>query len=208
MISILLYGGDAIMTIRKESGAEIQKASTHDVFVRNHLDDTGDVPFLGPSVNLSPDIIAMENSVIDPSKVFGGANWNEAFLEKHIVRYGQDNYIYVRVANRGTMSVNVKLSLHWALSHECINPKVWTQLGSIQLNDVLPDERRVAGPVVWTKTNNPGVGAYFLASVVSPLAIPDSFDTGGDYYDFLRQHNNICHRNIAVLAEGMDTLPL
>ena len=196
------------MPIKKEKKTGVKKAPTHDVFVRNHVDDTGDVPFLGSSVNLSPDIIAMEKLVINPSKVFGGTNWNKPFLEKHIVRYGRDNYIYGRVANRGTGSVHVKLSFHWALSHQCISPKDWTLLETIPLHDVLPGERRVVGPIVWTKTKNPGVGAYFLAAVISPLDIPDSFATGGDYYNFLRKQNNICHRNIAVLAEGMDTLPL
>jgi hypothetical protein len=191
---------------------KLQKSGSPDVFMRNHVTDTGVVPFQGKIVHLSPDIIAMENLVIDPAQAFGGANWNEPFLDKHIVRVGSDNYIYGRVANRGTEPVYASLSLYWGLSNQVTTPGNWTRLARIKVPNLLPQERRVVGPIVWSQDKNPGTGSYFMTAIVTassdPLSLPGPFPTMSQYYDFLRENNNICHRNIAILPVGGTSLPL
>ncbi len=199
------------MTI-KDKKTVLQKAGGPDVFVRNHVKDFGVVPFTGPKITSSPDIIAMENPVINPTSVFGGSYWLEPFLVNHKVRYGRDNYIYMRLANRGTVVDTVTLALYWVIPADCILFSAWNLLGKINVATVTPGEKRVVGPIVWRKADNPGIGAYSMIAYVwsqsDPITIPASFPSVPDFHDFLRNNNNICHRSIAILGKGQDSLML
>ena len=149
----------------------------------------------------SPDIIARKSTVADPEASFGSATWDDAYLSEKI-EFGQQNYVYVRMHNRGNAPDDVTVSVYWTDAGGFLHPATWNLLGKLNVNNILPGEHRVAGPVIWPKDQVPVVGHYCLIGVVNstrdPITIPGAFATVSDYLDFVRNHNNICYRNTDV----------
>src|SRR5262249_5048748 len=72
-----------------------------DVYLRDAIGDTGAVPSTG-AVSVSPDVIVRPVPVADPNASFGegsGTENNDTLGTQ--VEHGQDNFIYVRMRNRG-----------------------------------------------------------------------------------------------------------
>jgi len=84
-----------------------------DVYMRDNLADTGIEPSTGPILYRSPDIIPRNNEVNDPLAEFGPASWEDEYLGENI-RHGQNNFIYIRLNNRGNAPDSVNVSLYWA----------------------------------------------------------------------------------------------
>ncbi len=172
-----------------------------DVYMRDNVADTGTEPYMGGVLCWSPDIIARKSAVANPSVTFGPTTWGDANLGEKI-EFGQDNYIYVRMHNRGNAPDDVTISVYWTNASGFLHPSTWNLLGTLTVNNVLPGEYRVDGPVIWPAAQVPTVGHYCLIGVVNsardPITIPGAFSTVTDYLDFVRNHNNICYRNIDV----------
>jgi len=174
--------------------------------MRDNVADAGTEPYMGAVLFWSPDIISRKVPAANPSVDFGPATWGDANLGENI-EYGQDNYIYVRMHNRGNAPDNVTVSAYWTNASGFIHPGTWNLIETLNVDNVLPGEYRVAGPIIWPKADIPAVGHYCLIGVVNsvrdPIVIPGAFSTVSDYLDFVRNHNNICYRNITVI----DALP-
>jgi hypothetical protein len=172
-----------------------------DVYMRDNVADTGTEPYMGAVLCWSPDIIARKNTVVNPSVDFGPLTWGDANLTEKI-ELGQDNYIYVRMHNRGNAPDNVTVSVYWTSASGFLHPSTWNLLDTLTADNVIPGEYRVAGPVVWPAAQVPPIGHYCLIGVVNsardPITIPGAFSTVSDYLDFVRSHNNICYRNVDV----------
>ena len=172
-----------------------------DVFMRDNVADTGAEPYTGGALYLSPDIIVRKNAVVNPSVDFGPATWDDAFLGEKI-EFGQDNFVYVRMHNRGNVPDNVTVEMFWTVASGFIHPVAWHPLGTLTINNITPGEYRVAGPITWPASAVPPIGHYCLIGVVNsvrdPINIPGAFTSVWDYMDFVRNHNNICYRNCDV----------
>ena len=173
-----------------------------DVYMRDNIADTGAEPYMGAVLCWSPDIIARNNLVTDPDTTFGAATWGDANLGENI-EFGQDNFIYARMQNRGNVPDDVTVSLYWTQAAGFLHPSTWNLLGTLNVNNILPGEHAVAGPLVWPSAQIPSVGHYCMIGVVNsardPITIPGSFATVSSYLDFVRNHNNICYRNMEVV---------
>lgn len=172
-----------------------------DVYMRDNVADTGTEPYMGGILCWSPDIIARKSPAASPSVDFGPTTWGNANLGEKI-EFGQDNYIYVRMHNRGNAPDDVTVSIYWTNAAGFLHPSTWNLLDTLTVNNVLPGGYRVEGPVIWPAADVPTVGHYCLIGVVNsardPITIPGAFSTVGEYLDFVRNHNNICYRNIDV----------
>ena len=104
--------------------------------------------------------------MVDPNIEFGVAHWGEADLGENI-KHGQDNYIYVRMYNRGNVSDAVTVSVYWTEAGGFIHPNTWNLIGTLVINNVLPGEHRVEGPITWPKDQIPVAGHYCLIGVVN-----------------------------------------
>ncbi len=171
------------------------------VYMRDNVADTGAEPYMGATLCWSPDIIARKNTVANPEVEFGAATRGDANLGENI-EYGQDNYVYVRMHNRGNAPDDVSVAVYWSNASGFIHPATWNLLGIVNVADVLPGEYRVAGPITWPEADVPSVGHYCLIAVVNsdrdPITIPAEFSSVTEYLDFIRHHNNICYRNTNV----------
>ncbi|MFW9973012.1 MAG: S8 family serine peptidase [Candidatus Odinarchaeota archaeon] len=174
-----------------------------DVYMRDNLADTGIEPSTGPILYRSPDIIPRNNEVNDPLAEFGPASWENEYLGENII-HGQDNFIYIRLNNRGNAPDSVNVSLYWAKSSTFIHPSDWTLINTISVNNIQPGELRVVDrSIIWQSNQIPRPGNYCLIAVVNsvrdPLEIPNEFASAGEYFDFIRNNNNICFRNISIV---------
>lgn len=181
----------------------LRAAGIHaDVYMRDNISDTGAEPYMGGVLCWSPDIIARTSIVADPATAFGPATWGDANLGEN-VEFGQDNYVYARMQNRGNVADDVEVSLYWTEAAGFLHPATWNLLGVLNVNNIQPGDQVVAGPVVWPSAQVPATGHYCLIGVVNsardPIAVPGAFATVSDYLDFVRNHNNICYRNMEVV---------
>ncbi|MCP4229467.1 MAG: S8 family serine peptidase [bacterium] len=174
-----------------------------DVFMRDNVLDTGTEPYMGSVLCYSPDIFARPAAAADPATEFGVASWNDYNLGSTI-EWGQDNFVYVRMENRGNAPDDVTVTVYWAEAGSFIHPSTWTLIGTLNANNIGPGERRVEGPLLWPQATIPADGTHCcLIGVVNsardPITIPGAFTSVADYLDFIRNHNNICYRNANVV---------
>jgi hypothetical protein len=172
-----------------------------DVFMRDNVADTGTEPYMGGTLCFSPDIIVRKSAVANPSVAFGPATWGDPNLCEKI-ELGQDNYVYVRMHNRGNVPDDVTVDVFWTDAAGFLHPSVWNPLGTLAITNIVAGEYQVEGPITWPASAVPPIGHYCLIAVVNsvrdPISVPGAFASVNDYLDFVRNHNNICYRNCDV----------
>src|SRR6185295_17178733 len=99
--------------------------------LRDFVGDTGQ-PNAGVGGSTSPDVIVMNATVADPQAAFGaGSGTENSDALSDPVRAGTDNFVYVRLLNRGGgAAVNVTATVYWSPAATLITPSMWTRIGS------------------------------------------------------------------------------
>lgn len=179
------------------------------LYTRHNLADDG-TSHTG-SLSDSPDIIVKNNPVADPQTTFSTtASINSDTESDPDVLTGQDNYVYLRVWNRGADAANVFATVYWSPPATLVSPNLWTLIGSAYYPDVPPGSVvRVSNPgITWPSDQLPGPGHYcFVATVgnaYAPAPGPASFASFDDFMNYIYANNNITWRNfnVAVPAQG------
>ncbi|MEI2454896.1 S8 family peptidase [Lysobacter firmicutimachus] len=186
---------------------------TPDVYLRDHVGDNGAVPSAG-SISASPDVILLPSTVPDPNAAFGeGSGTENSNALGHEAETGHDNYLYVRMRNRGGADADdVRASVYWSPVATLLTPDLWNFIGTSAPVDVpLGDVLTVAAPIVWPEADIPGPGHYcFVASVSHPRDAapppppgPPNFDWDA-FRAYIRAHNNVTWRNFNVVDPPAD----
>jgi hypothetical protein len=179
-----------------------------DLYMRDNLSDDGDVPSAG-GLAQSPDIFVLQTqySQSQAQANYGADSPNENVIPPATVDGTQNNYVYVRVKNQGTVDANdVNVTVYFADGSTLPRPDEWTKV-----NDADPTVTITAVPsgeeltcsqgVEWT--NYPYTGHYcFIGAVDHPEDEAPSLDgvvTTG-FSDFIRLNNNITWRNFNVVS--------
>lgn len=177
------------------------------LYLRHNLDDDG-TSQVGPLAT-SPDIIVKNNPVANPQATYSTvASINSDQESDPDVIDGQDNYIYLRLWNRGADAPNVTANVYWSPPASLVTPNLWNLIGSVQFADVPPGNiLQVSSPgITWFSANIPGPGHYcFLATVgnaADPPPNPGTFNTWNDFVNYIYAHNNITWRNFNVVSMG------
>jgi hypothetical protein len=177
---------------------------TPDIYLRDYVGDTGEVPSTG-AISSSPDVIIVPNPVIDPTASFGeGSGTENSNILGYQVEAGQDNYIYVRMRNRGGASTNAQATVYWSEVSTLVTPDMWNLIGSSSWTNVpVGDTLVVTGPIVWGTAMIPATGHYCFVALLDSLMdsappIPPATDWDG-FIAFIRNHNNVTWRNINVV---------
>lgn len=188
-----------------------------DVYMRDWPGDTGD-PHNGP-LSCSPDII-LQNSPIPPGQnpqdVYGegsGTENNQALSDE--VDPQQDNYIYLRVRNRGYYpAANVEVRVYWATVSTLPLPGDWTLIG----NDIIPsvppgNTLKVSNAIKWNQGDIPGPGHYCFIAVIDtpedPAPDPAVLTDWQSFLDYVAKNNNVTWRNFNIIPfQPAPPLPL
>ena len=115
---------------------------------------------------------------------------------------GQDNYVFLRVQNRGALTGDCTATLYFTDPGMFANPESWTQIGQAAIEDLEPGEFRIAGPIVWTDALIPTSGHYCLSTILDspddPAPDLTAIHSSDDFVRMVRDSNNAAWKNITV----------
>lgn len=152
----------------------------------------------GPA-GTSPDIINRKQQANNPSTEFG--NSADGKLCQTIAT-GQDNFIYVRVANRGSVPGDATVTVYLASKDDIEKPNAWTLIGTRPELGIAPGEMRIAGPLVLPTARIPPAGSYALIAVAAGTLDPapdlTSFTTPTAIKRALKDAGNVAVRRLKV----------
>jgi serine protease len=183
-----------------------------DVYIRDFVGDTGD-PHKG-ALAASPDIILRPAKVTNPQASFGeGSKTENTNTLGHQAKTGQDNFVYVRVRNRGgSAAKNVSATVYWSPVATLVTPFLWTRVDptkSPKTPDItIPnvptgDQLTVSAPITWKAANIPASGHYCFVGLVGneedPAPVPPDFIDWNKFRRFIRENNNVTWRNFNVV---------
>ncbi|MGB9175298.1 MAG: hypothetical protein WCB46_00995, partial [Methanoregula sp.] len=100
----------------------------HDLYLRDNLLDHGREPLINGGICCSPDIIVYRQKLLDPDATLGTPAAQNSDMLSEVVEIGQDNYIYLRVQNRGTQPTSGTARLFWALPSVLPTPNSWHEI--------------------------------------------------------------------------------
>jgi hypothetical protein len=175
-----------------------------DSYLRDFVGDTGD-PHSG-AISASPDIILRTALVADPQAAFGqGSGTENSNTLGDEAEAGQDNYIYIRVLNRGGASAtNVTATVYWSPPATLVTPDLWTLAGSVGIPNVPSgDVLTVSDAITWPSAAIPAPGHYCFVGLVGnpsdPAPAPADFMNFDNFRLFIRNNNNVTWRNFNVV---------
>lgn len=176
-----------------------------DIYVRDSLSDVGTIPSIG-TLCMSPDIITRTAQVANPAVTLGDMT-NGNLSED--VEIGQDNYVYVRLQNRGAVAGDVEVTVYWAEPSTFATPSAWHLVGTKMVYNVQPGSVSFA-EITWPAANLPPVGHFCLVSElddsIDPAPDKTLITSGSLYSKFIAESNNFAWKNINVvdvLPEGL-----
>ncbi len=170
-------------------------------YCRDSVEDNGTEPVIANRLYASPDIIVRNEQVDDPQGELGQtAKHNYDLCDQ--VEDGQENYIYLRVQNRGTLTGNCTATVYFTDPGMFANPASWTNIGQLTVPNLLPGEFRVVGPIEWPDALIPSSGHYCLISILDSPGDPapdlTTIHSPDDFTNMVRNSNNVAWKNISV----------
>ena len=175
-----------------------------DVYLRDFVGDDGN-PHVG-AISASPDVILRQTAVADPQGSFGeGSGTENSATLGFEAEAGQDNFIYVRVRNRGGSNAsNVTATVYWSPPSTLVTPDLWslvdsTTIASVPTGDLLT----VSDAIVWPSAGIPATGHYCFVALIGhaqdPAPVPTDFLDWDKFRLFIRANNNVTWRNFNVV---------
>jgi phage replication-related protein YjqB (UPF0714/DUF867 family) len=187
--------------------------SLPDVYVRDNVSDAG-APHTGP-LSLSPDIIVKQAPVMNPQGAYGENSGTKSDVNlSDDIEYGQYNYLYVRVMNRGMEAAQqMTAEVFWSEVATLITPNQWNSIGQTTIQSVPPgDVLTVSNPITWLADDIPAEGHYcFVARIGTELdPMPDhtAIQDWDEFIGFIRHRNNATWRNFNVVDINPNIQPL
>jgi hypothetical protein len=181
-------------------GAPPYSACRADPYVRDNLQDGGVEPLASGGISASPDINHFIQPLDNPLATLGTPAAKAADDLSEPIEFGQPNYIYVRLQNRGSAAAAVDVDVYYSLPSTLPTPSSWTLIGSLTTRPIVPGEFYVAGPLVWSLVPQPG--HYCFVAVLGNAADPKpdlaSIHTVDQFYALIRERNNVTWKNFDV----------
>jgi len=174
-----------------------------DVYLRDHVGDTGSAH--AGAIAVSPDIIVRSSPSAAPAVAFGPGTEADLTLGQDVVS-GQDNFVYVRVWNRGNVDATaVTATVYHTAPATLPTPVDWKPVGSTTIATVPKGNVMTVAPViVWPAAQVPPSGHYCFVALVhtarDPAPAPAGFLDFDNYYAYIRTNNNVTWRNFNVVA--------
>ena len=189
-----------------------------DLFIRDYVGDGGTQPSDPAFTLASPDILVRHDMDVDLALAVAGGLNSYAF---QLPRYGEDNYVYVAVHNKGTqLAEGGFLRIYWADASSGLDfPRDYQSSGfyrdhteaepgnTYMVPPVDPEGGvRIIGPVLCHPPSpydaNDNAGGYqIIARVVHPFDAP----TAGDGQKSIRDNNNVAKKPAKVIAAPFPT---
>ncbi|GAA4451174.1 hypothetical protein GCM10023189_12830 [Nibrella saemangeumensis] len=177
---------------------------TPDIYLRDFVGDTGN-PHTG-AISASPDIIVRLAAEANPQAAFGeGSGTENTSTLGSTVEAGQNNFIYVRMRNRGGSNANnVQATVFWSEVASLVTPDLWNLVGTTTLASVPNgNQLTVSDAITWSAAAIPATGHYCFVGLVGnaqdPAPGPADFIDWNNFNNFIRNNNNVTWRNFNVV---------
>ena len=148
----------------------------------------------------SPDIIVRSEQV-DPRRDELGQTVKYRFDLSDKAESGQDNYIYLRVQNRGTLTGDCTATVYFTDRDMFSKPADWKKIGQLNIQNLTPGEFKVTGPLIWPSGLVPASGQYYIIAILDSLGSPapdlTTFHSSNDFIKMVRK-SKIAGINITV----------
>jgi hypothetical protein len=173
-----------------------------DVYMRDYVGDSGDAH--AGAISLSPDIIVRPAAVANPGVTFGAGTEDDLMLGPTVTS-GQDNFVYVRVWNRGNVdAASVTARVFYASAATLLTPDDWKPVGTVVMANVpAGNVMTVSTAITWPASAVPPPGHYCFIALVGnardPAPDPAAFLSIDNYHTYIRSNNNVTWRNFAVV---------
>ena len=196
-------GWDAATGFGLIDGAALNylRASQFSPYIRDSVMDNGTEPVVANRLSASPDIIVRNELVDDPQEELGQTVKHRYDLSDQ-VEDGQENYVYLRVQNRGTQSGNCTATLYFTEPGMFANPASWTKIDYVSIQNLEPGEFRVVGPISWPDNLIPSSGHYCMVSILDSPGDPapdlTAIHSSADFINMVKNCNNVAWKNISV----------
>jgi len=173
------------------------------LYIRHNLSDTG-TSHTRP-LSKSPDIIVRNN--VAPSVIFTTplSIYSDDESDPYVLG-GQENFLYVRMWNRGPDTANVEAAVYWSPPATLVTPNLWNHISTGVVPHVPAPGTvvQVSAPLGWDQSAIPAPNHYcFVATVGNaehPAPTPSTFATFDDFVNYIAANNNIAWRNFNVAA--------
>lgn len=179
-----------------------------DLFLRDALDDAGNIPSGAATAFNSPDIIVWGTEPLENPGVFLAENYETTWYNNAVA--GQKNYIYCRATNLSSLPEKGRLYLYYARGNLMSDISVWrrNQIGTaipgqnyIELDAIRPGEVVCGNSAFeWVPLDT---GHYcFLAQITTdrhPNQLPEAFNSYDEYLDWVLTNPAVAWHNVTVL---------
>jgi hypothetical protein len=175
----------------------------HDLYIRDNLQDNGEEPLPEGGISASPDIIIFNQPLADPEATLGTSESMNRDELGDPIEFGQDNYIYLRVHNRGKESTSGMINLYWSYPSPAPIPSSWKYIGDTQIPPTVPNSSSIVEPIIWPSSLIPAPEQINLIAVVQsgddPAPDLSSIQTPEDFYYLVKESNNVTFKNQQVI---------
>lgn len=198
------HGVDLIGVMPNLRGILTALGTAPDVYMRDDVGDKGTVPSPG-AISLSPDIIVRPWPEASPGVTFGPGTEDDLTLGLTVMA-GQDNFVYVRLWNRGNVeATHVTASVFYASAATLLTPDDWTPVGAVVIPSVpAGDVMTVSAAITWPAATVPPAGHYCFIALVGnaqdPAPNPARFMDFDFYHAYIRNNNNVGWKNFDVVT--------
>lgn len=171
-------------------------------YIRDSILDNGTEPVVADRLWASPDIIVRAEEVDDPQEMLGMTVKHRHDLSDE-VEDGQDNYVYLRVQNRGTDIGSCTATVYFTDPGMFANPVNWEIIDQNSIQNMEPGEFRVVGPIVWQDAKIPTSGHFCLIVILDspndPAPDLSTINSSSDFVNMVRDKNNVAWKNISIV---------
>ncbi len=185
-----------------EAALNFLQQDKFNAYIRDSIEDNGTEPVVLNRLWASPDIIVRTEELVDPSEMLGITVKHRHDLSDQ-VEDGQDNYVYLRVQNRGTVIGSCTATVYFTIPGMLPNPAGWEEIGQTDIQNLEPGEFRVIGPIIWSDAQIPRTGHFCLISILDspddPAPDLNAIQTAADFRKMVRDKNNVAWKNITIV---------
>ena len=182
----------------------------HDLFIRDNLQDKGLEPLIGGGISRSPDIIVFNQELNNPDQVLGTPEAMDRDDLGEPIEFGQNNYIYLRIHNKGTQSTSGIAKLYWAYPSTFPTPDSWNLIEELTIPEIVSDDYAIIGPSIWMKEDIPNPGHYcficIIGSSFDPAPDTSTVDTYTEFYHLIKVSNNATWKNFNIIDMFVDSI--
>lgn len=185
-----------------QAALDFLQQGNFNAYIRDSILDNGTEPVVENRLWASPDIIVRAEEVADPQEELGQTVKHRHDLSDE-VEDGQENYVYLRVQNRGTVTGDCTATVYFTDPGMFANPGSWQNIGLLNIQNLEPGEFRVVGPLTWQDAQIPTTGHFCLISILDSESDPapdlSTIHSSEDFVNMVRDKNNVAWKNIQIV---------